>query len=197
MKSMFLGRRQSSKPKQNDSGSAAANELDKLKVDSIEESVSEEEPIVIEESRDDLNPFERFFNDSSCALSIVFSEAVSMADDIQTIISADIDDDIDDDDKEVVIDDDFYDDKEVVKGSHSDLAKEIKKLGKLGRRKEKAEKQIRKCENEIAMAEAERGKTLIKIKALSQKFELHDVMDHDDERNEGSFVRTSHDDVSV
>lgn len=195
IKSMFLGRRQPSKSKQNNSAPAAlvaattttknatapANELDKLlKVASFEESAA------TEDSRDDVTPFERFLNDSTNALSNVFSEAVSLADDIQTIISADIDDDVDDDVYSVVKA--TPSSKEVVKGSHSDLAKEIKKLGKLGQRRKKAEKQIRKCENEISMAEAEKVKTLIKIKALSQKFELQSAMDRadDDERNERS-----------
>ncbi len=182
----FLSRRQSSKSKQNESDATdatAANTppkssfMDMLKVGSIEEPIATE----AEESRDDSTPIENFFSDAGSVLSTAFAEAVGMADDIKTIISADIDDD-----------DDVYDDvdvpvpvssKEVVKGGLSDLAKEIKKLGKLDERKEKAKKQIKKCEDEIAVVEAERVETLKKIKALSQKFDLHNE-DHDDERDE-------------
>ena len=180
IKSMFLGRRHPSKSKQN----AAAAAKEQLEVDSLDESTA------IEESRDDLNPFERFFSDSSSVFSGVITEAVSMADDIQTIITTDIDEGDEDDGSATK--------RKVVKGSHSDLAKEIKKLGKLEQKKEKAEKQIKKSEKDISMAEEERAKTLVKIKALSQKFELHNVMDHtdDDERTEGSVERTSHDDIS-
>lgn len=185
----FLSRRQSSKSKQNDSDATdatAANTppkssfMDMLKVGSIEEPIATEAEA--EESRDDSTPIENFFTDAGSVLSTAFAEAVGMADDIKTIISADIDD----------YDDDVYDDfdvpvssKKVVKGSHSDLAKEIKKLGKQDERKEKAKKQIKKCEDEIVVVEAERVETLKKIKALSQKFKLHnDNVDHDDERDE-------------
>ena len=63
-----------------------------------------------------------------------------------------------------------------VKGRHSNWAKEIKKLGKLERKKEKAEKQIKKLskqittyENIISTAEQEQVKTRRNLKALKQK----------------------------
>ena len=63
--------------------------------------------------------------------------------------------------------------KEVeVKGSHADLAKEIKKLGKLERILERAENQIMKSEKQIYLTEQKQMKTRMKIKALSRKFEL-------------------------
>ncbi len=177
----FLGRRQSSKSNQNDDTGATATVAAAANEDELKAGSSSWFAIATEteESRDEdeLNPIENFFQDSASALSNVFSEAVGMADDIKTIISTDIDDDVYDDAYEQ------SSTKEVVKGSHSDLAKEIKKLGKLEERKKKAKKQIRKCEDEIAVAEAERVETLKKIKALSQKFDLGNV-NHDNERDE-------------
>ena len=71
-----------------------------------------------------------------------------------------------------------------VKGSHSDLVKEVKKHGELKQKREKAEKEVTKYENIISHIEQEKVKAIKKIKALSNKFDLAnkydliEIMDH-------------------
>ncbi len=172
----FLGRRQSSKSKQNDDSGATAT---------------------VDDDRDEMNPLERFFSDAGSVFSGAVTEAVSMAEDAKSIISADLDSESEDEDEQ--------DEKKSsakstrgskskkdksnkvieVKGSPSDLAKEIKKLDKLERQVEKAEQDImrviEKNEKEIDKAEEESEKIRRKIKLLTRKFELGRFMHRDEE----------------
>lgn len=61
-----------------------------------------------------------------------------------------------------------------VKGSHSDWAKEIKKVHKLDQQKTKVENEINKCKMHISAIEQQRLKKMEYIKALSAKFDMDD-----------------------
>ena len=127
----------------------------------------------VEESRDDPGLLEAFFNPSSWFPPTEESDAVSSTDDIQSIIDAHIDEETR---AKCLTEKSRIGSNQDVKGSHSTLANEIKKLGKLERKKEKAEKLILRCQNEISMADEELTKTRKRIKALSRKVELHGMM---------------------
>ncbi len=152
-----------------------------------------------DDDRDEMNPLERFFSDAGSVFSGAVTEAASMAEDAKSIISADLDSENEDEDE------DEQDEKKSsakstrgsnskkdksnkvikVKGSPSDLAKEIKKLDKLERQVVKAEqvilRAIEKTEKEIDKAEEEQEKSRRKIKLLSRKFELERFMHRDEE----------------
>lgn len=203
---MFRTRRLAkAKAKQSESSVAPIeSEFEDARVDSFEES------------RDELNPFERFLSDASTVFSGAVTEAASMTEDVKSIISADLDEEEDDyddeEDKDKDEDKDEQEEKKTakstrgskskkdksrnvmkVKGSPSTLAKEIKKLDKLERQVEKAEKDIlkaiEKTEKEIDKAELEQEKTRKKIKGLTRKFELEKFMRRDDEEFEDESVK--------
>uniref|UniRef100_A0A7S2Q0F4 Uncharacterized protein n=1 Tax=Skeletonema marinoi TaxID=267567 RepID=A0A7S2Q0F4_9STRA len=180
--SMFQSSRLASKSNQNAEQNLAANakETDANVAANANESV-ELKQVSFQESRDDPSLFERFFSAPSNVLSGAIAEAASIADDIQTVITAELDEEKElsqlREERELREVQDVKslkeDWKEVeVKGSHTDLAKEIKKLGKLERILERAEKQIMKSEKQIYLTEQKQMKTRMKIKALSRKFEL-------------------------
>mmetsp|Transcript_12826 Transcript_12826/g.19342 ORF Transcript_12826/g.19342 Transcript_12826/m.19342 type:complete len:186 (-) Transcript_12826:170-727(-) len=174
-----------SKANQNAEQNVAANakkETDANESANANESV-ELKQVSFQESRDDPSLFERFFCTPSNVLSDAIAEAASIADDIQTVITAELDEEKEliqlREERELRELREESEDKEVqgvkeveVKGSHTDLAKEIKKLGKLERILERAEKQIMKSEKQIYLTEQKQMKTRMKIKALSHKFEL-------------------------
>jgi len=178
--SMFQSSRLASKSNQNAEQNVAANakETDANVAANANESV-EVKQVSFQESRDDPSLFERFFSTPSNVLSGAIAEAASIADDIQTVITAELDEE-----KELSQLREEREEREVqgvkkedweeveVKGSHTDLAKEIKKLGKLEKILERAEKQIMKSEKQIYLTEQKQMKTRMKIKALSRKFEL-------------------------
>mmetsp|Transcript_26469 Transcript_26469/g.53135 ORF Transcript_26469/g.53135 Transcript_26469/m.53135 type:complete len:193 (-) Transcript_26469:211-789(-) len=186
--SMFQSSRLASKSNQNAEQNVAANakETDANVAANANESTNANESVELkqvsfQESRDDPSLFERFFSAPSNVLSGAIAEAASIADDIQTVITAELDEEKElsqlREERELREVQDVKslkeDWKEVeVKGSHTDLAKEIKKLGKLERILERAEKQIMKSEKQIYLTEQKQMKTRMKIKALSRKFEL-------------------------
>lgn len=175
VKSTFLSRRLS-KPKLSSSTSKSVST-------STQRAAVKVDPV--EESRDDPGLLEAFFNPSSWlptaeTLGLGEEDALSSFDDIQSIIDAHVDEETRArclSEKSTISAMKSIGSNQNVKGSHSTLANEIKKLGKLERKKEKAEKLILRCEQEISLAEQEQKKTRERIKALSYKFELHGMMD--------------------
>jgi len=187
-KEMFLARRLVSKSKQNtsaDDWSDADGRIDSF-----------------DESRDELNPLERFFSDAASVLSGAATEVASVTGPVLSGAATEVASVVEDVNSIIAADAELSAEKEVkkslsksnreewkeVKGSPSTLAKELKKLDKLERKVEKAEKQIMKSimktEKQIDKAEQEQTKTRLKIKALSHKFELQSMMkdgDGDDE----------------
>jgi|Transcript_19450 hypothetical protein len=176
-KEMFFARRVASKSKQNTGTEADdwSNQDEDERVDSFEES------------RDELNPLERFISGATSVFSGAATEVGSIAEDVQSIIAADAELDAEKEVKKSLSKSNREEWKEV-KGSPSTLAKELKKLDKLERKVEKAEKQIMKSimktEKRIDKAEGEQTKTRLKIKALSHKFELQSMMKDDDDDDE-------------
>eukprot|EP00577_Skeletonema_sp_RCC1716_P017646 CAMPEP_0113404740 /NCGR_PEP_ID=MMETSP0013_2-20120614/18563_1 /TAXON_ID=2843 ORGANISM="Skeletonema costatum, Strain 1716" /NCGR_SAMPLE_ID=MMETSP0013_2 /ASSEMBLY_ACC=CAM_ASM_000158 /LENGTH=255 /DNA_ID=CAMNT_0000290387 /DNA_START=59 /DNA_END=826 /DNA_ORIENTATION=+ /assembly_acc=CAM_ASM_000158 len=190
-KEMFLARRVASKSKQN-MGSKAddwSNQDEDERLDSFDES------------RDELNPLERFFSDAASVLSGAATEVASVTgpvlsgaatevanvvEDVNSIIAADAELDAEKElKKSLSKSNEEREEWKKVKGSPSTLAKELKKLDKLERKVEKAEKQIMKnimkTEKQIDKAEEEQTKARLKIKALSHKFELQSMMQDDDD----------------
>ena len=146
----------------------------------------------MEESRDDFDVMDHIFisfgsavDDATTVFSDYygpgsFDETITMRDDMQTIIEADLDED---DGKGKM----FGRSKKKerfrstsVKGSPATLAKEIKKFEKLERKVEKAEKRITKAEQKIYRSEQKQLKARRKIKALSEKFELRGIVNYID-----------------
>ena len=181
-KEMLLARRLVSKSKQNtsaDDWSDADGRIDSF-----------------DESRDELNPLERFFSDAASVLSGAATEVASVTGPVLSGAATEVASVVEDVTSIIAADAELDAEKEVkkslsksnkereewkkVKGSPSTLAKELKKLDKLERKVEKAEKQIMKnimkTEKQIDKAEQEQTKTRLKIKALSHKFELQSMM---------------------
>ena len=137
----------------------------------------------VEESREDPGLLDAILNPLSWFPAVETDlDAVSSTDEIQSIIDAHVDEET----RARCLTSRISAQNQDVKGSHSTLANEIKKLGKLERKKEKLVETILKCEHEISIAEKEQEKTKERIKALSYKFELHGMVDdrtgsHEDE----------------
>ncbi|KAK1744520.1 hypothetical protein QTG54_005053 [Skeletonema marinoi] len=170
-KEMFFARRVASKSKQNTGTEADdwSNQDEDERVDSFEES------------RDELNPLERFISGAASVFSGAATEVGSVVEDVTSIIAADAELDAEKEVKKSLSKSNKEREEwKKVKGSPSTLAKELKKLDKLERKVEKAEKQIMKnimkTEKQIDKAEQEQTKTRLKIKALSHKFELQSMM---------------------
>eukprot|EP00984_Skeletonema_dohrnii_P021340 scaffold10642_cov155-Skeletonema_dohrnii-CCMP3373.AAC.7 len=188
---MFLTRRLVSKSKQN----TGADDWSDADGDSFDES------------RDELNPLERFFSDAASVLSGAATEVASVTGPVLSGAATEVASVVEDVNSIIAADAELSAEKEVkkslskskreewkqVKGSPSTLAKELKKLDKLERKVEKAEKQIMKSimktEKKIDKAEEEQTKTRLKIKALSHKFELQSVMQDDDDEMADERVR--------
>ena len=204
---MFRSRRLASKAKANQS-TVVSTESEVPKDSEVEDTrVNEVEDTRVDsfgDDRDEMNPLERFFSDAGSVFSGAVTEAASLAGDVKSVISADLDEEEEGEgegegeDKEK----DERDEKKStakstrgskskkdksneVKGSPSDLAREIKKLDKLERQVEKAEhdimKAIAKTDKEIEKAEEEQEKSRRKIKQLTRKFELERFMQRDQE----------------
>eukprot|EP00984_Skeletonema_dohrnii_P021342 scaffold10642_cov155-Skeletonema_dohrnii-CCMP3373.AAC.9 len=188
---MFLTRRNVSKSKQNTGTGADDKSKQNTSADNWSDADEDERVDSFEESRDELNPLERFISGATSVFSGAATEVGSIAEDVQSIIAADAELDAEKEVKKSLSKSNKEKEEwKKVKGSPSTLAKELKKLDKLERKVEKAEKQIMKnimkTEKKIDKAEQEQTKTRLKIKALSHKFELQSMMkdgdgDGDDE----------------
>ena len=148
-----------------------------------EEIYSEE--INPEETRD-VHPMARLFDDASSLISDALSGAASMAEDVQSIIAADVDDVSALGEERSVAQ--YRPEPIQVYGGPNDLARLIKDVGQ-------QEKKMEKLGQEYINAEKDVRNTRKRIKALSEKLNLEGVINEDEQEDDegslgGSVVET-------